>query len=145
TGAHSAKPFRGVSEGSSNVPTDENEGQAGDQNGLQKRGEKRVANGVGEALIDVAGVKDNQDCSGLVGVAMKRQRVSVDGKATDIPIVGRNGIEFVGMGRDLGPFLEVFGMVGSDGQDLAGAIVNHDAQQMLALRDFGNDALKILV
>ena len=70
TGAHSAKPFRGVSEGSGNVPTHENEGQAGDQNGLQKRGEERVANGVGEALIDVAGVKDNQDCSGLVGVAM---------------------------------------------------------------------------
>src|SRR5580693_5269771 len=87
TRAHGAKPFRGVSEGRSDVPTNENEGQAGDQNSLQKSGEERVADGVGETLIDIAGVEDNQDRSGLLGIAMKRQRVSVEGQTADIQIV----------------------------------------------------------
>ncbi len=134
-----------MSEGRSDVPTNENEGQAGDQHSLQKSGEERVADGVGETLIDIAGVEDNQDRSGLLGIAMKRQRVSVERKTADIQIVGRTSIEFVGACCEVGTLFEIFGVVGSDCEDFAGAIVNHHAQQVFALRDLGNDALKIFV
>src|SRR5208283_1840689 len=145
TSADSAKPFRGVSERRCNVPADENESQASDQNGLQKCSEERVANGIGEALIDVTGVEDDQNRSSLFRLAMKRQRVSVNGKAADIQIVGRAGVELVGACCDLGTVFEIFGVVRSDAQDLASAIVNHHSQQVFALGDFGNAALKIFV
>src|SRR5208282_2806784 len=139
------QPLRGGGQGRREIPSDQNEGKRGDQEGLQNSGEKRIAKGERNAPFDVGSVIDDDEGAGLFGVAMERQGVGVERVSGDVKKLTETRVELRGcIGRG-GARAESVREARSNRQHGAEGIVDRDAEEMLALAKPLDDALEIFV
>ena len=132
TRAKSAQPVRGVGEGRDEIPAHENEGQRGDENGLDQRGKGGCAQRAHQASLYIAGIGDDHDDAEKFAILENGKRIDIQGGTINgYKIAGwrTNFCGAKGFGRRL---IESHGESGGNGADGAGRIVDRDPAKAFA-------------
>jgi len=127
------------------IPSDQDEGQRSDQERLQKGGEERIAKRERNAVFDVGSVINDDEGAARFGVAVERQGVGVERVSGDVKELTGTHIEFRGSIGGGGARAESVRKPWSDRQRGPEAIVDRNAEEMLALAKPLDDALEVFV
>jgi len=131
-GAESAKPVRGIGKRRDEIPAHKNEGEGGDEDGLNQGSERGRAQNAHHASLNVAGVGNNHNDTEKFSLVDDGKRIDVQSGILNGNKIAGRGDEFHGAKCFRGRLIESHGESRGNGANGAGRIVNSDAAEAFA-------------